>query len=194
MIKSHKYTKLGDLVQIIKSIEPGSEAYKSCGIAFMRVSNLNPFGLSPSEIYLDSKDFKGNELQALYPKKDMILLSKDGSVGIACYVEKDLECVVSGGILRLKIKEKSIVLPKYLSLVLNSITTTLQAQRDSGGSIISHWKIDEIKNVLIPLLDTKTQEEIATLIQESFALRAKAKALLEEAKIKVETAINVVKA
>lgn len=190
VIKSHKYTKLGNLVQIIKSIEPGSEAYRNSGIAFMRVSNLSPFGLSSSEIYLDSKDFKKNELQTLYPKKDMILLSKDGSVGIACYVEKDLKCVVSSGILRLKIKEKSIVLPKYLSLVLNSITTTLQAQRDSGGSIISHWKIDKIKNVLIPLLDTKIQKNIESKIQQSLILREKSKILLEKAKMKVEEKIK----
>lgn len=55
-------------------------------------------------------------------------------------------------------------------------------------------KDDDILNLPIPKIDFKTQEKIATLIQESFALRAKAKALLEEAKIKVETAIKVVRA
>ena len=66
----------------------------------------------------------------------------------------------------------------------------LQAERDSGGSIISHWKISEIENVLIPLLDFKLQEKIAQKIQKSFALRKESKDLLESAKAKVEQAIQ----
>lgn len=107
VIKSKPYMKLEDIVTIKKSIEPGSEAYRESGIPFIRVSNLSSFGISQSEVFLDSKDFKKGELESLYPKKNTILLSKDGSIGIACYVEKDLECVVSGGILHLKIKKRN---------------------------------------------------------------------------------------
>lgn len=194
MIKSKPYVRLKDIVEIKKSIEPGSETYRESGIPFIRVSNLSPFGISQSEVFLDSRDFKKGELESLYPKKNTILLSKDGSIGIACYVEKDLECVVSGGILHLRIKkeaqEKGLITPRYLSLVLNTITTKLQAQRDSGGSIIAHWKISEIANLLIPLLDKSIQQKIESKITQSFALRAKSKNLLESAKIKVENKIR----
>ncbi|MDE5591665.1 MAG: hypothetical protein K2I63_01725 [Helicobacter sp.] len=190
VIKSKSYIKLGDIVTIKKSIEPGSEAYRDSGIPFVRVSNLSPFGISQSEVFLDSKDFKKGELESLYPKKNTILLSKDGSVGISYCVEKDLECITSGAILHLHINDKSIVLPQYLALILNSLPTKLQAQRDSGGSIIAHWKIEEIKNILIPLLNTNVQKEIESKIIQSFALRTKSKNLLENDKIKVENTIN----
>lgn len=190
LIKSKPHVKLGDLVAIKKSIEPGSEAYTDSGIPFIRVSNLTPFGIGSSEICLDSNDCIEGELESLYPKKDTILLSKDGSIGIAYCVEKDMECVTSGAILHLHIKDKSIVLPQYLALILNSHTTQLQAQRDSGGSIIAHWKIEEIQNVLIPLLDIHIQKEIATKIAQSFALRAKSKSLLENAKLILENKIR----
>ncbi|WP_199768440.1 restriction endonuclease subunit S, partial [Helicobacter muridarum] len=191
MIKSKPYVRLRDIVAIQKSIEPGSEAYRESGIPFIRVSNLSAFGISQSEVYLDSKDFNEKQLESLYPKKGTILFSKDGSVGISYCVENDLECVTSGAILHLTIKNKALILPQYLSLVLNALPTKLQAQRDSGGSIIAHWKISEIENLLIPLLDLKIQKQIQILLIQSLALRAKSKELLEKAKAKVEEKISL---
>lgn len=188
-IKSFSHKKLGELVSIQKSIEPGSEAYQDEGIEFVRVANLGKFGLSKSDIYLNEQDFS-KELKKLAPKKETILLSKDGSIGISYCLEEDLECITSGAILHLKVKDKSEILPQVLSLILNSIVAKLQAERDAGGSIIAHWKISEIENVLIPLFDFKLQEQIALKIQKSFTLRAKSKDLLQNAKIKLENAIE----
>ena len=190
LLKSLPHKRLHELVDIYKSIEPGSDFYKENGLPFVRVSNLSKFGIGKSEVYLDSKDFTKESLQSLYPKKDDVLLSKDGSVGIAYAVENDLECILSGAILRLKIKDKAEIKPKYLSLVLNALTTQLQAQRDCGGSIIAHWRLEEIQNLIIPLLDSKTQEMIETKISQSFALRARSKELLESAKAKLESALK----
>ena len=69
--------------------------------------------------------------------------------------------------------------------------TQIKLQKKLEINLNNYEKVsDELQNILIPKIDFKTQEKIATLIQESFALRAKAKALLEEAKIKVETKIK----
>lgn len=188
-IKSFSHKKLGELVSIQKSIEPGSEAYQDEGIEFVRVANLGKFGLSKSDIYLNEQDFS-KELKKLAPKKETILLSKDGSIGISYCLEEDLECITSGAILHLKVKDKGEILPQVLSLILNSIVVKLQAERDAGGSIIAHWKISEIEKVLIPLFDFKLQEQIALKIQQSFTLRAKSKDLLQNAKMRLENAIE----
>ena len=74
-------------------------------------------------------------------------------------------------------------------VIINSIIGQLQAQRDSGGAIISHWTISEIENILIPLLDLKTQRKIEAKVKQSFELRDKSKELLENAKVKIENAI-----
>lgn len=189
LLKSLPHKRLHELVDIYKSIEPGSDFYKEKGLPFVRVSNLSKFGVGKSEVYLDFEDFAKESLQSLYPKKDDVLLSKDGSVGIAYAVENDLECVLSGAILRLKIKDKVEIKAKYLSLVLNALTTQLQAQRDCGGSIIAHWRLEEIQSLLIPLLDSTSQERIENKIRQSFALKAKSKKLLRIAKQRVEEAI-----
>ncbi|HEE9561488.1 TPA: restriction endonuclease subunit S [Campylobacter coli] len=190
IIMNKKYTVLDNLVSITKSIEPGSNLYKNKGIPFIRVTNLTQYGLSEGDVFLDEKDFFPQYLQILYPKKDTILFSKDGSVGIAYCVKEDKEVITSGAILHLNIKDKENILPEYLTLFLNSIFVKLQAQRDCGGSIISHWRIEDIKKVLVAILDVKIQEKIAKYIQESFNLRKKSKQLLDNAKNKVEEQIQ----
>lgn len=190
IIMNKKYTVLDNLVSITKSIEPGSNLYKNKGIPFIRVANLTQYGLSEGDVFLDEKDFFPQYLQILYPKKDTILFSKDGSVGITYCVKEDKEVVTSSAILHLNIKDKENILPEYLTLFLNSIFAKLQAQRDCGGSIISHWRIEDIKKVLVAILDIKIQEKIAKYIQESFNLRKKSKQLLDNAKNKVEEQIQ----
>lgn len=171
-----------------KSIEPGSEAYVEEGIPFIRVSDVSKFGVSEPEIKLRSDIVPNPEV--LFPQKDTILLSKDGSVGIAYKVESTIPVITSGALLHLSIRNKEEVLPDYLTLVLNSPIVQLQAERDSNGAIIQHWKPSEIENVIIPVLDMSIQKEIATRVQDSFTLRKQSKQLLEFAKQDVEMAIE----
>jgi type I restriction enzyme M protein len=181
-----KHKTLGSIASFKKSIEPGSDAYQTEGIPFIRVSDISKFGISQPEIHLDPKIYNDETLK---PKKDTILLSKDGSVGIAYKVEQDLDVITSSALLHLTIKDKE-VLPDYLTLVLNSKLTQMQAERDAGGSIIQHWRPDEIKQVLIPILPMDTQKELANQIQQSFKLRQESSKLIDIAKQAVEIAIE----
>ena len=190
-LSKHKTMPLGGsrgLVSIMKSIEPGSEAYLEEGVPFVRVSDVDKYEISKPSIML-SKDIVPN-FEELYPKKDTILLSKDGSVGIAYKLEKDMEAVTSGALLHLTVKDSNVVLPDYLTLVLNSPIVQLQAERDCNGAIIQHWKPSDIEKVLIPILDMSVQREIACKVQESFRLRAESKRLLDLAVKAVEMAIE----
>lgn len=176
---------LGDIVEIRKSIEPGSEVYQAEGVPFVRVSDLSKFGIETPSICLDRATYA----TALHPHKDTILLSKDGSVGIAYKVKDDIDMITSGALLHLSVKGKE-VLSDYLTLVLNSPIVKMQAERDAGGSIIQHWKPSEIEKVVIPVLPLNIQKEISKKVQESFRLRKEAGELLEKAKLLVEDAIE----
>ncbi len=175
----------GGLVGILRSSEPGSDAYSDKGVPFVRIADFSEMGITPPEIYLPPEVCA----DIPRPRKDTILLSKDGSVGIAYKVEKDLGMVTSSGILHLFVKDPA-VLPDYLTLVLNSPIARLQAERDAGGSIIQHWKQSEIERVKIPLLPIPDQEHLADKVRSSFALRAESRWLLDLAKLIVETAIE----
>ncbi len=190
-VKKYKggYDELGNLVKIKKGIEPGSEAYQENGVPFVRVSNLSKFELSTDNQQFISAELY-EELKTHQPKKGEILLSKDATPGIAYYLnEEPQKMIISGGILRLKMDCKYI-LPEYLTLVLNSIIVQQQIERDAGGSIINHWRPDQVKATLIPNLKEDKQKEIKELIEKSFSDRKLSKSLLEIAKRGVEMAIE----
>ena len=184
-LKRFETKRLGDIVGINKSIEPGSDYYQTEGIPFVRVADITKYGITKPTVYLDRNIFR----DAIRPKMNTILLSKDGSVGIAYKVEKDEDIITSGAILHLAIKDEG-VLPDYLTLVINSEAVQMQAERDAGGSIIKHWKPSEIENVVIPILPMDEQIKISEMVQESFRLRNKSERLLEVAKKAVEIAIS----
>lgn len=176
------------LVSIKKSIEPGSEAYQDEGIPFVRVSDINQYGIVAPAIKLSPTIIP--DIENLYLCKDTILLSKDGSVGIAYKVQEDMQVVTSSALLHLTVKDTNRILPDYLTLVLNSQVVQLQAERDCNGAIIQHWKVSDIEKVRIPILEMDKQKEISDKVQESFRLRKEAKRLLDNAIKAVEMAIE----
>lgn len=191
-IQERQYEKLGNLVTIQKSIEPGSDAYSDEGLPFIRVSDYNKFGISTPDKYLSDNFCRENDelLKSLYPKKETILFSKDGSIGTAYMLHENMQAVTSGAILHLAVKDKSKVLPAYLTLALNSEVVKQQSERDAGGSIILHWRISEIENVVVPIVDYGIQQQISELIEKSFYFCSESKRLLDEAKDMVEKEIG----
>lgn len=187
-IESKEYKRLGDLVSIKKGIEIGAEQYQDEGKIFIRVSSMGKFEINGgNQKYLSEKLYE--ELKDTFqPQVEEILLTKDATPGIAYVLKENIEGIISGGTLRLKLKEK--IEAEYLALCLNSIIGQMQAERDAGGSVIAHWKPEQIKNVVIPILPTETQQKIADLVRQSHEARKKAKELLDEAKRKVEEMIE----
>lgn len=179
---------LGDLVSMKKGFEPGSEAYQEEGKLFIRVSSLSKFGIEDKDQKYLSKDLYQSLKKDFEPQVDEVLLTKDATPGITYVVKESIEGIISGGILRLKVKEG--IAQEYLALCINSIIGKWQAERDAGGSVIAHWKPEQIKNLLIPVLPKSTQQKIAELVRKSHEARKKSKELLEEAKRKVEDMIE----
>lgn len=179
---------LGQIVSITKSIEPGGLYYGSEGIPFIRVSDVSTMGINTPSIKIPKTVFPS--IENLYPRKDTILFSKDGSVGIAYKMDADIEAVTSGALLHFRVKNTKEVLPDYLTLVLNSEAVQLQAERDSSGAIIQHWKPSDIEKVIIPILPINVQQKISENVQESFSLRRQAEKLIQTAVKAVEIAIE----
>ena len=150
---------------------------------------MSKFGINYSgQKYLSEELY--NKLKVDYePKKGEILLTKDASPGIAYVLKENVEGIVAGGILRLKLRSKEVE-DEYLTLCINSIVGQMQVERDAGGSVIAHWRPEQVKNILIPILPKPIQQKISDLVSQSHEARKKAKELLEEAKRKVEEMIE----
>ena len=181
------WDNLGNLVTLKKCVEVGSKEYLELGIPFARVSNLSPFEITKEKYISEELYVKIKEHQ---PQQGEILFSKDATPGIAYHLREQPEKMIpSSGILRLKNKSDRVN-NEYLTLVLNSILTQEQVNRDVAGSVILHWRPDQVAGTVIPILPQEKQTEIQEKVLESFRLRQQAKNLLEHAKRAVEIAIE----
>ena len=188
-IKSYRggWDTLGNMVRVTKCVEVGSEEYLEEGIPFVRVSNLSPFEIT-EEKYISEELY--NEIKQHQPKKGEILFTKDATPGIAHYIsEQPKKMIPSGGLLRLQSRTKQTN-NEYLTLVLNSIIVKEQIKRDVGGSVILHWRPDQIKQTVIPILPEEIQTKTQQKVNESLKLRKQSKQLLKCAKQAVEIAIE----
>jgi len=177
------------ILSIQKGIEVGSDNYEEEGKPFIRVSNLSINGFTGRDQKYISEGLY-QQLKTTYePKEGDFLLTKDATPGIAYIVKEPVEGIISSGILKLKINDNEID-KEYLVLCINSLVGKMQIERDSGGSVIIHWKLEQIKRLEIPILPSQTQQKIALLVQQSHKARKKAKELLEIAKRAVEIAIE----
>jgi DNA METHYLASE-TYPE I RESTRICTION-MODIFICATION SYSTEM len=186
-IKEKDSALLIDVVDIQKSVEPGSASYKAEGIPFVRVSDISKFGIDEPKIHLSPELFS----KTISPQKDTILFSKDGTCGIAYKFIDSNRIITSSALLHLSKKEDVNIDLDFLTLVLNSPIIQMQAERDAGGSIIKHWSIPQIEQVEIPIVEEYIQQDIGDKIRSSFFLRRISEKLIKTAQKAVEIAIEV---
>ncbi len=179
---------LGNLVTFKQCAEVKTLEDLEEGIPFVRANDLSPYGIT-AEKYISKELYA--ETQEHQPQKGEILLSKDVTPGIAYYFRKRPKRMIpSRGILRLKTSNDKVG-REYLTLVLNSILTQEQVQRDvAGSSLMPRWRSDQVAAVLIPLLPKEKQVEIEQRLSESFRLRNGSQKLLKYAKEAIEIAIK----
>jgi restriction endonuclease S subunit len=187
-IRSVDHDALENLVMPLKKgVEVGSAAYTDEGIPFMRISNIGVKEIDYGSAQYISKELF-DELKDKYcPKKGEVLLSKDGTPGIAYHVMDEMKTIICGGIVRLKPKELE---PEYLALVLNSRIVQSQIEQEAGGALIKHWRPDQIRKTLIPILPKDKRDKINSLVKDSFSALHESRRLLEQAKREVEEIIE----
>ena len=187
-IKKQNVKSLGNLVSLRKGFEPGSDEYQNEGKLFIRVSNISSHGLIDKDQKYLSEELYQILRRDFEPKTGEILLTKDATPGIAYVLKESVEGIIAGGIVRLKLKED--IEGEYLGLCINSFVGQMQIERDAGGSVIAHWKPDQIKKLQVPILPKPTQQKIADLVHQSHQASKKAKELLEKVKREVEEFIE----
>lgn len=124
----------------------------------------------------------------LVKEGDLIISSVEGSLESCALITKEFHhCIVSTGFYVLK---SHSINSETLLVLFKSSFFQHYLKKFPSGTILSAISKEELQNILIPKINPNTQDSIASHIQKNFALRAEAKALLEEAKAKVESAIS----
>jgi restriction endonuclease S subunit len=189
-LESGKYDlkPVSDLIEYIKKgIEVGSNSYVDDGKIFLRVADFDNFMIYENklkyitnEVFINNIDFK--------PQKGEILFSKDGTIGLCKVLEKDLDGIVSSGIVRIKTNKNCN--NYFLSYILNNKYINLLFNNIAIGQIIKHLSIDDIINLKIPLPPIEVQKQIASEVKSRLdrakELQSQATQSLNEAKRQVE--------
>ncbi|MCG2721002.1 MAG: restriction endonuclease subunit S [Thermodesulfovibrionales bacterium] len=191
---------------LISAIKKNATSYKNVN----QLCSFNSRGLQPTytkegnlkvinskhilEQHLDYDNFERTDKQnwefqkeARVFKYDILIYTTGANVGRTNIYLDDEQALASNHVNILRLREGNSV---YVSAVLNSIIGRLQTRRLVTGSAQVELYPSDINKFVVPFVSTSKQEQIAGLIVESFSARRRAKALLEEAKKKVEEMIE----
>ncbi|NLL02605.1 MAG: DEAD/DEAH box helicase family protein, partial [Mollicutes bacterium] len=131
--------------------------YKQEGIPFLRVTDLT--NSNESKKFISRKEHE--ELIArCKPEKGDVLLSKNGTIGVAKAIDWDYEFSIFVSLALLK-PDKKRIYPKYLELYLNSDGGQAQAKAHSKSGTVTNLHLIEIKQFKIPLPPLSKQKELA---------------------------------
>ncbi len=118
-----------------------------------------------------------------------IITARVGTIGVFAEVDDSLDyAICSDNIICFKLPNGYN--PSVYTLLLNSKPIFELVDRLARGSVQQRLNQETIKDLVLPKLPKSIQDEISSKIQQSFALKAESKRLLEEAKLMVEQEIE----
>jgi len=138
-------------------------------------------------VYIAPED----QIESKKAKEGDVVVTRVGTIGLSARIPKECEGgTISDNLIRIRIFDEGKLNSYYLALYLGSPIGVSLMIRNSRGSVQQRLNQETLKDVVVPLLPLEIQQKIAKLVQQSHEARRKAKELLEEAKRKVEKAIE----
>lgn len=180
------FSNLGNVLGSISTGEYSSsyETKSKDKVYYLRNTNIAKGLLTPDERYaVDSRKFTTSA------QKGEILTSRVGTIGLFGVVTDDLVgSIYSDNVLCLRLVE--YLDPTVYSILLSTEPFQLLLEKLAGGSVQPLITQTTIKTLVVPILDDSVQQNVASLVQESFDLKKQSEHLLEVAKRGVEIAIE----
>jgi len=133
----------------------------------------------------NSRRFKGIPIAK---RGDLLLAITGATIGKVGIVSRYEELTFSGDMLA--ITTNGSIDPHYLLAFLGHRIGQVQLQRWITGSTNGHLSPHDVSRILIPRLDEKLEQRIASLMKESIDKIHESERLLEQAKHRVETLIE----
>lgn len=174
-----------EFTQVTKIVDRDKEYYN-----YIEIGDVNIGDGASKPHFVANEELPANG--KLKAEKGNLLISKvrpyRGAVSI---VEEDYpNLVVSGAFTILRNKINSDFNNEVLKVLLRTSIYKDWLLQFNVGTSYPVIKDEDILNLPIPIIDKTIQQQIAELIQESFALKAKSEKLLETSKRAVEIAIE----
>ena len=144
-------------------------------------------GLDYDNFERTTEAFLSSQKRAQIGYGDILIYTTGANIGRTQAYLKNDPALASNHVNILRVKG---VNPIYLALVLNSRIGRMQTEKLCTGSAQVEIYPNDIEKFIVPILDETMQETIAEKVQESFAMKAESKRLLNVAKEAVEMAIS----
>jgi type I restriction enzyme, S subunit len=184
MKKKFETVSLGSFTDIERGNEPGSKTYKilieknKTDVPFIRTSDIINYEIDNYPDFVISENIFSELNQDI--RKDDILFTNDGKIGLSAMVLDADECIIQSHIRRIRVlKNKHNLSSYYVFGFLNTIFALNQIHK----RIIIQSTISTIGNglqsLLIPILPDDKIKTIEKLIQQAFTLKQTKKLLLK---------------
>ncbi|EOI8929018.1 restriction endonuclease subunit S [Campylobacter jejuni] len=194
-------SKYEDIEKFIKSYPNGYDSFSSIinnkdtnftpknneNYSYIELANIGNNG-NISEPISDLGKNLPTRARRIVSKGGVIISSIEGSLSSCALITQEFDKhLVSTGffVLNSKLLNGETLLVMFKSQIFQEYL-----KKFPSGTILCAINKEELSKILIPKIDSTTQEKIAKYIQESFNLRKKSKQLLDNAKIKVEEQIQ----
>ena len=176
-----KILELGDICEFIKDGTHQTPIYvdnKKDSFKFLSSKDVSKGVINWDNTKYITKELHKELQKKISPKKNDILLAKNGTTGIAALVDKDevFDIYVSLAILRLKDGYH----PKYILWGINSVETNQQFKRSLKGIGVPNLHLSEIKKVKILIPPIELQNKFAERIEK-----------IEKLKFEIEKSIEI---
>jgi len=155
---------------------------------YIELSNINAsLGMVDGFVSKFGKDLPSRARRQVQ-HGDVIASAVVGSIDKAAVIDHaQNNYVASTGFFHLRPIKVS---PEYLLMLVRSKCVCMQFQQESTGGILSAVPDSRLKNVIVPKLPERLQQEITTLVIQSHEAKKKSQELIDQAKTRVEQLIE----
>jgi type I restriction enzyme S subunit len=176
---NYQYNKLGDLSEPF--VKGQQQEIKVSGIPYASIKDIDGIELKTNSYCSSSR--------SIAQKESLLLAITGATIGKIGVVSRNEQLAFSGDLLNIRPINQKIPTFYLLCVLSNQIGQT-QINRWITGSTNGHLSPLDVRKVLIPRLENKTELEIDKLLRESISSKIESEQLLEQAKKEVETLIE----
>ena len=162
--------------------------YKESAYNYIEIGDVNIGDGSANFNLISTNELPDNAKRVLH-KNDILISKVRPYRGAVAIIDFDDEKLIGSGAFTV-LQENSTYKREVLQILLRTKIYKDWLLKWNVGSSYPVIKDEDILNLPIPILPMPIQETISAKIQESFALKAESKRLLEEAKLMVEREIE----
>jgi len=197
-IKKHSERKdiisfsLGDkgVLDILTDGEHTGQKFVEHGALFIKNSSVKRYSINEFDGFYITQE-KNNALKRSKLKKNDVLFTTIGNIGISAVVNEDVENAnINQNVVRIKINEK-FATPQYLSCFLNSKITRFQVEHLPSSNIYPMLTYPKIKSLKIFIKDRKIESTITKNLVKAEQYQIEALRLIKKAQEIFLKALNI---